>query len=400
MSEMINGRSKLMVSAGKIRNFSMFAVLSGLLLTGMFLSTSTHAQSFETAAKFAILVDQQTGRVLLEKQADIAMAPASMSKLMTVLMLFERLEDGSLAMDDTFPVSEKAWRMGGSKMFVGVNTRVPIKDLLRGIIVQSGNDACIVVAEGLASSETAFAEQMTTRGTEIGLQNSTFGNATGWPHPEQRMSTRDLAKVAQQLIEKFPQYYPIFAEKAFTYNGIRQGNRNPLLYRYDGADGLKTGHTEESGYGLVSSAVRKGRRLILVVNGLTSVKQRSRESERLLDWGFREFGNYDLFRAGDKIVDAAVWLGTEGKVPLVIENDMTLTLARKARKKMKVSIELIEPVPAPIKKGQEVGQIVIRAPETDEIRVPLLAGSDVAQLGLFGRLGAAFGYLAWGAPSK
>ncbi|MBT5158296.1 MAG: D-alanyl-D-alanine carboxypeptidase, partial [Alphaproteobacteria bacterium] len=172
------------------------------------------------------------------------------------------------------------------------------------------------------------------------------------------------------------------------------------LYRYDGADGLKTGHTEESGYGLVSSAVRKGRRLVLVVNGLTSVKQRSRESERLLDWGFREFGNYDLFRAGDKIVDAAVWLGAEGKVPLVIENDMTLTLARKARKKMKVSIELIEPVPAPIKKGQEVGQIVIRAPETDEIRVPLLAGGDVAQLGLFGRLGAAFSYLAWGAPSK
>jgi len=370
------------------------------MVVGMFLAVGTNAQAFETAAKFAILVDQQTGRVLLEKDADIAMAPASMSKLMTVLMLFERLGDGSLAMDDTFPVSEKAWRMGGSKMFVGVNTRVPVKDLLRGIIVQSGNDACIVVAEGLASSETAFAEQMTTRGTEIGLQNSTFGNATGWPHPEQRMSTRDLASVAQQLIEKFPQYYPIFSEKAFTYNGIRQGNRNPLLYRYDGADGLKTGHTEESGYGLVSSAVRKGRRLILVVNGLTSVKQRSRESERLLDWGFREFGNYDLFRAGDKIVDAAVWLGAEGKVPLVIENDMTLTLARKARKKMKVSIELIEPVPAPITKGQEVGQIVIRAPETEEIRVPLLAGSDVAQLGLFGRLGAAFGYLAWGAPSK
>jgi serine-type D-Ala-D-Ala carboxypeptidase (penicillin-binding protein 5/6) len=370
------------------------------IVAGMFLVIGTSAQAFETAANFAILVDQQTGRVLLEKEADIAMAPASMSKLMTILMLYERLADGSLAMDDTFPVSEKAWRMGGSKMFVGVNTRVPIKDLLRGIIVQSGNDACIVVAEGLASSESAFAEQMTIRGTEIGLQNSTFSNATGWPHPEQRMSTRDLSKVALQLIEKFPQYYPIFSEKAFTYNGIRQGNRNPLLYRYDGADGLKTGHTEESGYGLVSSAVRKGRRLVLVVNGLTSVKQRSRESERLLDWGFREFGNYDLFRAGDKIVDAAVWLGAEGKVPLVIENDMTLTLARKARKKMKVSIELIEPVPAPIKKGQEVGQIVIRAPETDEIRVPLLAGSDVAQLGLFGRLGAAFSYLAWGAPSK
>ncbi|MBT3787553.1 MAG: D-alanyl-D-alanine carboxypeptidase [Alphaproteobacteria bacterium] len=373
---------------------------SGAIALGSMVLSSTSALAFETAAKYAILVDQQTGRVLLEKDADTAMAPASMSKLMTVLMLFERLGDGSLSMDDTFPVSEKAWRMGGSKMFVGVNTRVPVKDLLRGIVVQSGNDACIVVAEGLASSEAAFADQMTARGKEIGLENSIFANATGWPDPGQRMSTRDLASVAKQLIEKFPQYYPIFAEKTFTYNGIRQGNRNPLLYRYDGADGLKTGHTEESGYGLVSSATRKGRRLVLVVNGLTSVKQRSRESERLLDWGFREFGNYDLFRAGDKVVDAAVWLGSEGKVPLVIENDMTLTLARKARRKMKVSIELIEPVPAPITKGQQVGEIIIRAPETDEIRVPLLAGSDVAQLGLFGRLGAAFEYLAWGAPAK
>ena len=374
-------------------------LFSALMLIGLALLPQS-VSAFETTAKFAILLDQQTGRVLLEKEADVPMAPASMSKLMTVLMMFERLGDGSLSMDDTFPVSEKAWRMGGSKMFVSVNTRVRVEDLLRGIVVQSGNDACIVVAEGLASSETAFADQMTARAQEMGLQNSTFANATGWPHPEQRMSTRDLATVAAHLIEKFPQYYPLFSEKTFTYNDIRQGNRNPLLYRYDGADGLKTGHTEESGYGLVASAQRKGRRLVLVVNGLGSVKQRSRESERLLDWGFREFGNYDLFRAGDNIADAAVWLGAEGRVPLIIENDMTLTLARKARRKMKVSIDLIEPVPAPIKKGQEVGQIIVRAPDTEEIRVPLLAGKDIAQLGMFGRLGAAFSYLAWGAPSN
>jgi len=375
------------------------AGMAGLLF-GALAILPVSAGAFETAARYAILIDQQTGRVLLEKDADTPTSPASMSKLMTVLMLFERLGDGSLSMDDTFPVSEKAWRMGGSKMFVGVNTRVRVEELLRGIVVQSGNDACIVVAEGLASSETAFAEMMNTRAQELGLENSTFGNATGWPHPDQKMSTRDLAKVANRLISDFPQYYPLFSEKTYTYNGIRQGNRNPLLYRYDGADGLKTGHTEESGYGLVSSAVRKGRRLILVVNGLSSVKQRSRESERLLDWGFREFGNYDLFRAGDKIVDAAVWLGSEGRIPLVIADDMTLTLARKARKKMKVTIELVEPIPAPIRKGQEVGQIVIRAPETNEVRVPLLAGADVARLGLFGRLGAAFSYLAWGASAK
>ncbi len=357
-------------------------------------------QAVETAARFAFMIDDETGRVLLEKDADVAMAPASMSKLMTLYMLFERLADGSLSLDDTFPVSEKAWRTGGSKMFVGVNTRVRIEDLLRGIIVQSGNDACVVVAEGLASSEDAFAAEMTSRALELGLTDSTFTNATGWPSPDHRMSSRDLVKIAQLIIRQFPQYYPMFSEKTYTYNGIRQGNRNPLLYRYDGADGLKTGHTEASGYGLVSSAVRKGRRLILVVNGLESVKQRSRESERLLDWGFREFGNYALFKAGDQVLDAGVWLGAQPSVPLVIENDLTLTLERKARRKMKVAVDIVEPVPAPIKQGQELGTLVVSAPDMESVRVPLLAGRDVGRLGMFGRLGAAFKYLAWGAPGQ
>ncbi len=372
-------------------------VLAALLVTSLSLRP---ALAIETAARYAFMIDDQTGRILLEKDADEPMAPASMSKLMTLYMLFERLSDGSLNLDDTFPVSEKAWRTGGSKMFVGVNTRVRIEDLLRGIIVQSGNDACVVVAEGLASSEDAFAAEMTTRAQELGLTNSTFSNATGWPDPDHRMSSRDLTKIAQMIIRQFPQYYPLFSEKTYTYNGIRQGNRNPLLYRYDGADGLKTGHTDESGYGLVSSAVRKGRRLILVVNGLESVKQRSRESERLLDWGFREFGNYALFKAGDQVLDAGVWLGAQASVPLVIENDLTLTLERKLRRKMKVAVEIVEPVPAPIKQGQELGTLVISAPSMESITIPLLAGKEVGRLGMFGRLGAAFKYLAWGAPGQ
>jgi len=362
--------------------------------------TISGAQAIETAAKHAYLIDSETGRILIEKDADVPMAPASMSKLMTVFMVFERLKNGSLTMDDTFPVSEKAWRMGGSKMFVGVNTRIKVADLLRGVIVQSGNDACIVIAEGLASSESAFADEMTTRAGEMGLANSTFRNATGWPDPEHLMSTRDLAVLAKNLVQDYPEYYPIFSEKTFTYNKIRQGNRNPLLYRYDGSDGLKTGHTEASGYGLVASAAKKGRRLILVVNGLGSVKQRAQESERLLDWGFREFGNYDLFKAGEQVMDIDVWLGGVTSVPLFIEKNLKLTLARKARRKMKVNVDVVEPAPAPIVKGQKLGELVVSGIDMPDIRIPLLAGADVPRLGMFGRLGAAFNYLVWGGAGK
>jgi len=376
---------------------AFFAIVLAL---GLGVACMAPANAVETAARHAILLDSETGRVLMEKDADTSMAPASMSKLMTVLMVFERLKNGSLTLDDTFPVSEKAWRMGGSKMFVGVNTRIKIADLLRGIIVQSGNDACIVVAEGLASSEKAFADEMTQRAVELGLNGSTFRNSTGWPDPEHLMSTRDLAKLAKILTTEYPEQYAIFSEKTFTYNKIRQGNRNPLIYRYTGADGLKTGHTEASGYGLVGSAEKNGRRLILVVNGLSSVKQRAQESERLLDWGFREFGNYGMFQAGELVMDAGVWLGSVPTVPLIIEKELTLTLARKARRKMKVSVDIIEPVPAPITKGQRLGALVISGIDMPDIQIPLLAGADVPRLGMFGRLGAAFGYLAWGATGQ
>lgn len=361
------------------------------------LAVSQPAAAMETAAEFAILMDYETGAVLLEKNADEPTAPASMSKLMTLYMVFERLKSGNLRLEDTFPVSETAWRMGGSKMFVGVNTRVRLEDLLRGIVVQSGNDACIVVAEGLARDEAAFAEEMTRRAREIGLAASTFTNSTGWPEDGHRMSVRDIAKLSALIIEEFPEYYPLFAERTYTYNEIKQGNRNPLLYGYDGADGLKTGRTSASGYGVAASVNRRDRRLILVVNGLASSKQRAREAERLLDWAYREFDNFRLFDAGETVDDAAVWLGEEAEVPLVVENRVTFTLPRQARRGMEVKVSYDSPIAAPIRSGQELATLTISTPDTETVRIPLVAGKDVPRLGVFGRLGAALEYLAWGA---
>ncbi|MBH61516.1 MAG: D-alanyl-D-alanine carboxypeptidase [Alphaproteobacteria bacterium] len=351
----------------------------------------------ETAAKYAFMMDFDTGAVLLEKNAEEPTAPASMSKLMTLYMIFERLKSGGLRLEDTFPVSEKAWRMGGSKMFVGVNTRVKLEDLLRGIVVQSGNDACIVIAEGLAQHEAAFAEEMTERARELGLANSTFVNSTGWPDPDHLMSVKDIATISASIIREFPEYYPLFAEKTYTYNDIKQGNRNPLLYRYDGADGLKTGHTEASGYGLAASVNKRDRRLILVVNGLQSQKQRAQETERLFDWAFREFDNYALFTAGETVENADVWLGQEGQVPLIIRDDVKLTLPRKARRKMEVKVAYNGPVAAPVRAGEELAIVTISAPDQETLQIPLVAGKDVPRLGMFGRLSAAFKYLAWGA---
>ncbi|PHQ69859.1 MAG: D-alanyl-D-alanine carboxypeptidase [Sneathiella sp.] len=358
------------------------------------------AQAIDTPAREAILMDMNTGAILMEKNADELMAPASMSKLMTVTMVFERLKDGSLKLEDTLPVSEKAWKKGGSKMFVRVDTRVAVGDLLRGIIVQSGNDACIVVAEGLSGSEEAFAVAMTDRARELGLEQSTFKNATGWPDPEHRMTARELAQLARYIIETFPEYYSIFNEREFTYSDIKQGNRNPLLYKKNGSDGLKTGHTEESGYGLVGSAERNGRRLIVVVNGLTSVKERGREAERLLEWGFREFGNYALFNPGDVVDNARVWLGSEDTVPLTVEEDVVITLSRQARKSMIVKVVYDAPIPAPILKGTPVAQLVVETPDAAAVTVPLVATKDIARPGMVGRLTSAVEYLIFGPSSQ
>lgn len=364
-------------------------------------SVST-ASAIETKATSAIMIDMETGALLLDKNADERMPPASMSKLMTLYMVFERLRDGRLSLEDRLPVSERAWRLGGTRsggstMFLEPRMRPTVEELIRGIIVQSGNDACIVVAESLSGTEDAFAEEMTLRAREIGMHDSTFKNATGWPNPEHRMTPRDLATLAVHTLRDFPEYYRYYSEKEFTYNGIRQTNRNPLIYKNMGADGLKTGHTQESGYGLVASAKRGDRRLVLVVNGLTSKKQRGSESERLLEWGFREFNNYRLFTAGETVDEAPIWLGTQAMMPLVIEQDVHLTIPKKSRRKMKVTVNYVSPIPAPIRQGQQIATVTITAPDIDTVEFPLVAGADAHQLGLIGRLGAAFNHILWGA---
>ena len=377
-------------------------VVAGFLcLITAWAASAPPAAAIEVVARQAILMDMATGAVLFEKNADEPTSPASMSKLMTAYMVFERLRDGRLSLDDTFLVSETAWRRGGAKsgsstMFLDPGKRVRVEDLLRGIIVQSGNDACIVIAEGLAGSEQAFAEEMTRRGRQLGLTNSVFKNATGWPDPGHVMSARDLAILARRTIEDFPEFYHYYAERNFTYNGIRQINRNPLLYKDMGADGLKTGHTTESGYGLTGTVKRGDRRLILVVNGLPTKKARSREPKRLFEWGFREFQNYALLKAGDVVADADVWLGKEATVPLVIDKDLMITLARKARPKMKVKAVFEGPIPAPVAMGTEIARLIVTVPGEETVQVPLVAGAEVERLGLLGRLGAALKYILWG----
>lgn len=358
--------------------------------------TAAAAADFETAAQEAIIVDYATGATLFAKNADRIIEPASMTKMMTIYLLFERLKNGSLSLDDTFLVSERAWRKQGSKMFVPVGKRVAVHDLIRGIIVQSGNDAAIVVAEGLAGSEDAFAKQMTEKARELGMTNTVFQNASGWPAENHHTTARDLATLAAATIRNFPEYYKYYSEMEFTYNKIKQGNRNPLLYTNSGADGLKTGHTESAGYGLTASAVRGDQRLIMVAHGMGSMRERARESARLLDWAFREFASYPLFKGGEKVADADVWLGDQETVPLVIQDDVTAVMKRSNRKKLKVAVQLEEPVAAPIVKGTEIGKLVVTAPDMDPIERPLLAGADVGPLGMVGRFKAAVSYLIWG----
>ena len=376
-----------------MRRFPPLAALAALAV----LVAVSPAAALDTNAREAILMDYDTRQILFEKNADQPMPPSSMTKIMTVFLAFERLRDGRLKMTDEIPISETAWRKGGSKMFVEVGSRVPLSDILMGVIVQSGNDATIALAEAISGSEEAFAKLMTERGQEIGLQNSTFRNSTGWPDPEHHMTAHDLAILGAETIRRFPEYYPLFAETTFTYHNIKQGNRNPLLYKNMGADGLKTGHTETAGYGLTASAKRGDRRLILVVNGLSSVRERSDESERLIEWGFREFENLSLAKAGATIESAEVWLGDRRTIPLVSDRDIQLTVKRSARKEMTVTVEYAGPIPAPIAAGQPIAMLRVAAPDMPDRTFPLYAGVAVEQLGPLGRITSALGHMIWGA---
>ncbi len=334
-----------------------------------------------TSARQAIMIDYETGMALIEKDADQRMPTSSMSKVMTVIMVFEALKEGRLTLDGELPVSEKAWRKGGSKMFVEVGTRVKVEDLIRGVVVQSGNDATIVLAEGLAGSEEAFAAAMTARAHELGMKNTHFANASGWPDPDHYSSARDLAIMAHYLIKTFPEYYRYFSETEFTYNNIKQSNRNPLLYRDMGADGVKTGHTEDGGYGLIGSGERDGRRVILVVNGIEDNKARSQESARLLEWGLKGFENRTLFAADETVVSVPVVMGSQEEVPLITNQDIRLSIPTVSRDEMKVEAVYNAPVQAPVYRGTEVGMLKISMPNGQMIETPLMAARNVPALG-------------------
>jgi len=390
-----------------LKTISLFRqpLLVALVVAGLALASAASAQSIETPARQAIIIDFDSGTVMMEKNADELMAPSSMSKLMTVFMVFEKLKSGAWKPTDQLPVTETAWKRHykseGSMMFLPVNSTASVDDLLKGVVIQSGNDACSVLAEAYSGSEEAFAEAMTRRARQIGLTHSTFRNASGWPDPDHMMTARDLSTLSRHLIGDFPEYYPLFSQMEFVFNGIKQGNRNPLLYGTPGADGLKTGHTLAGGYGLTASIKRGERRLVMVLNGLGSMQQRADESRRLAEWAFREWDRYPLFRAGEAVVaDAPVWMGETRTVPLVLKNDFGVTLPRRSRAEMKVSAVFTGPIPAPIKAGAEVGKLVISAPGLAQpIEVPLLAGADVGRLGFGGRVIETIGH-AFSGPAK
>lgn len=367
----------------------MRRLLSGIAAALMSAFSAASAAEIVTAAKHAVIMDYETGAILFEKDADTPTAPASMSKLMTSAIVFERLKNGQLKLTDEFLVSERAWRMQGSKMWTRVDTKIKVEDLLRGVIVQSGNDACVVLAENIAGTEEAFAELMTKKAREWGMNNSTFANSTGWPDANHLMSTRDLAILARKIIKDFPEYYKYYDQKEFVWEKIRQPNRNPLLYSFKGADGLKTGHTEESGYGLVGSAKVNGERRIIVVNGLGSEKERAAETERMMRIAFNDFTNKKLYGKGDIAGDALVFAGKDASVPLVAGEDISMILHRAEAAAISAKVIYEGPVEAPIDAGQQIGILRITVENGGAREFPLYAGKAVKPVGLLGRLGLA-----------
>ncbi len=348
--------------------------------------------AFQTRAAVAYVLDQTTGTVLLEKNAETPVPPASMSKLMTLNMLFEALKDGRVTMETRFNVSRNAMAMGGSTMFLDTTDRPTVEQLIKGIIVQSGNDACVVVAEGLAGTEAAFARAMNERAKALGMEDSTFANASGWPHPNQRMSMKDLGTLANRLITEFPEYYGFFGMEEFDFDGRapqNRFNRNPLLGLGIGADGLKTGHTEEAGYGLVGSAVQGDRRIIIAISGLENAEARAEEGERLINWAFRQFVQKTVLQKGRRLAEPEVWIGQTPRVGLVAPRDVALVLPATLRDQLRAEIRFETPIVAPIEKGQVLGELLIDIPDMEQVRVPLVAEAAVARGGFLPRIRSA-----------
>ncbi len=375
--------------------FSVSSLTSRLLsLTILFVGfaalLSPAAQALtadELAAKQAYVIDYDTGAVLLEKNSNERMPTSSMSKVMTMYVVFDALDKGRLRMDDKLPVSEKAWRMQGSKMFVAVGDQVRVEDLIRGVIIQSGNDAAIVLAEGLSGSEEAFATAMNEMAAELGMKDSHFINASGWPDPDHYSTAHDLAILARALIERFPNYYKFYSETEYSYNNIKQGNRNPLLYRNIGADGVKTGHTDQAGYGLIGSGTRDGRRVIFAMNGLESMQARADVGAKLMTWGLSGFINLSPYAGGRVVTEARVVLGEKASVPLKLGRTFNVTVPRVGGGQgIKLEAEFKEPLMAPLKIGDEVGMVRVQMAGTAEpITLPLVVAENIPQMGLIPR---------------
>lgn len=356
---------------------------------------------FVSKAKSAILMDAETGSVLFQQNADDAMPPASTSKLMTLAVLFKAIKDGKVKLEDEFTTSEYAWRTGGAPsgtaaMFIPINTKARVDEIIQGIIVQSGNDACITVAENLAGTEAAFAAQMQEEAKRIGLKNSSFRNSTGLHNPEHLMSARDLAVLARFLIREYPNYYPIFGQREFLYRKHKFYNRNPLLAAGLGVDGMKTGHTKEAGYNIVVSALSEGRRLVGVVMGLPDENARRSEASRLLEWGFRSFAKVKLFEADEQIGYARVWGGEKMYVPLSGKGELNVVLPRfPANQKLKGEIVYMGPLKPPIRKGDEVAKFRVTSSSNAQSEVPLYATEDVGPGGVARKGLDSLVYLVW-----
>ena len=373
-----------------LKRFFLFVAIYFLLIIKIY--------AIDTKAESAVVLDVNSNTILFEKNPEIKQGPASMSKLMLIYMVFERLQNNTLSLDQEFLVSKKAWKYGGSKMFVKAGDMVSVNDLLKGIIVQSGNDACIVLAEGLSGSEENMVEEMNDKGIEIGLTGSNFTNTTGWPHQDHYMTLKDIAHLSKLIINKFPEYYYMFSINEFTYNDIRQFNRNKLI-SIDGYDGLKTGRTTQSGFGIAASSKKNDRRIISVVNGLNSDKERINETKKLVNWSFREFITLDLYEAGDTIQSAKVWLGKEAFVPLVLNDDLVITIKKKNIDKYKIKLIYETPIISPIKKGDKVAELHLIEGDSTKIK-DIYAGKNIDKISRFYRSFSIVNYLLFGVSNK
>ena len=368
---------------------------ANLLLLIVFLLLTRQSFAIESIAKTALVIDLSTNEILLEKNSTEKTYPSSMTKMMTALVAFEKIKDGSLSLDQEFLISKKAWKMGGSKMFIEVDKRVSVYDLLLGVVVQSGNDASIAIAEGISGSEEIFAIEMNNLGKKIGLTGSNFTNSSGWPDDNHYTTAEDLAKVAQYTIENHYELYQMYKISDFTYNGIKQDNRNPLLYTFEGTDGFKTGYTEAAGYGLVGSAERGDRRLIVVLNGLESSKSRAQESLRLMDWGFNNFQLVDFYKKNEVIQEVDTWLGKEDKVDLVALEDISVSIPKAQLSSAKVTVLVEEPIATPIKIGDQIAKLQISFADK-QVDFPLYSGEDIDQKNFFSRIFSAIYYIILG----